>query len=272
LARADRVLQYFMPNDDAEQDRMDMQNRAMFLAAGGELLYAPVKDPRTIVDLGTGTGIWAIEISEKWPNAQVTGVDLSPIQPNFVPLNVKFEVDDVEDDWTWPENHFDVIYSQFMLSGSIANIRRYFEQAFKHCRAGGYFEIHDLYTKVSSDHVPIAEDSAVQEWCVLIREGIKGFNRTLDLDFEQLAQMMRDIGFVDVVHRPFKIPIGRWPSDPVLKEAGGLQQVAMLEGVEALSLAVFTRCLRWQPEEVQVFLAKVRKDFLMRKTYTYWPW
>lgn len=263
---------YFMPNDDAEQDRMDMQHRAMFLAAGSELLYAPVKDPRRIIDLGTGTGIWAIEISDKFPDAQVIGVDLSPIQPNFVPINVKFEVDDVEDDWTWPENHFDVIYSQFMLSGSISNIRKYFEQAFKHCAPGGYFELHDLFTSISSDHRPIADGSAVKEWCDLIREGIKGFNRTLELHFDELAEMMREVGFVDVVHRPFKIPIGRWPTDPTMKVAGGLQQVAMLEGVESLSLAVFTRCLRWQPEEVQVFLAKVRQDFLARKTYTYWPW
>jgi methylase of polypeptide subunit release factors len=120
-----------MPNDDAEQDRMDMQHRAMFLAAGGELLYAPVKSPQRILDLGTGTGIWAIDVADKYPEAEVYGVDLSPIQPTYVPPNLKFEVDDVEDDWTWPVNHFDVIYSQFMLSGSIANIRKYFEQAFK---------------------------------------------------------------------------------------------------------------------------------------------
>ena len=122
---------YFMPNDDAEQDRMDMQHRAMFLAAGGQLLYAPVENPRRILDLGTGTGIWAIDMADKYPEARINGVDLSPIQPSYIPANVKFEVDDVEDDWTWPENHFDVIYSQFMLSGSIANIVKYFTQAFR---------------------------------------------------------------------------------------------------------------------------------------------
>lgn len=120
-----------MPNDDAEQDRMDMQHRAMFLAAGGQLLYAPVENPRRILDLGTGTGIWAIDMADKYPEARINGVDLSPIQPSYIPANVKFEVDDVEDDWTWPENHFDVIYSQFMLSGSIANIVKYFTQAFR---------------------------------------------------------------------------------------------------------------------------------------------
>ena len=121
-----------MPNDDAEQERLSMQHRAMFLAAGGALVYAPVSErPQHILDLGTGNGIWAIDMADKYPEAQVVGVDLSPIQPTWVPPNVKFEIDDVEDDWTWPRDHFDIIYSQFMLAGSISNIRKYFQQAFE---------------------------------------------------------------------------------------------------------------------------------------------
>lgn len=97
-------------------------------------------------------------------------------------------------------------------------------------------------------------------------------DRHLDLDFENLAEMMREVGFTDVVLRPFKIPVGSWPADARLKEAGQLQQVAMVEGIEALTLAIFTRCLQWSVEEVQVFLALVRKEFFKKRTYTYWPW
>jgi hypothetical protein len=45
----------------------------------------------------------------------------------------------------------------------------------------------------------------------------------------------------------------------------------MIEGVESLTLAIFTRCLGWSAEEVQVFLAQVRKEFKLAKGYTYWP-
>ena len=30
----------------------------------GELFSAPVKDPKRVLDLGTGTGLWAIEYAE----------------------------------------------------------------------------------------------------------------------------------------------------------------------------------------------------------------
>ncbi|OAL21996.1 hypothetical protein AYO22_07593 [Fonsecaea multimorphosa] len=254
--------QYFMPNDSAEHERLELQHRAMFLAAGGQLFYSPVKRLQNVLDLGTGIGTWAIDVADAHPEAIVVGVDLSPIQPTLAPPNTKWEIDDVEDDWTWPPNHFDLIYSQFMLSGSIANFQK----------PGGYFELRDLATYLRSDHAPISPDNAVDEWCRLMRQGIVGMGRRLDLDFEELGNLMRQVGFVDVVVRPFKIPIGRWPSDPRLKEAGLYQLYAMLEGVEALTLAIFTRCLGWEPERVQVFLADVRKEFKATKRYTYWPW
>jgi methylase of polypeptide subunit release factors len=51
----------------------------------GRLHLAPLKDIKLerALDFGTGTGIWAIEFAEKYPNCQVIGSDLSPIQPEL---------------------------------------------------------------------------------------------------------------------------------------------------------------------------------------------
>ncbi|VTT57537.1 unnamed protein product [Fusarium fujikuroi] len=81
---------YPLPNDEAEQNREDMLHAMMLEATDGRLFYAPIdENPQRIADLGTGTGIWAIEIGEKYPSAEVLGLDLSPIQPTWVPPNVK---------------------------------------------------------------------------------------------------------------------------------------------------------------------------------------
>lgn len=55
-------------------------------------------------------------MAQKHPQAQVLGVDLSPIQPRFVPENCAFVVGDVEEPWAWDEN-FDFIHSGNMAQG-----------------------------------------------------------------------------------------------------------------------------------------------------------
>lgn len=49
-------------------------------------------------------------MADKYPMAAVLGVDLSPIQPAFVPPNCSFEIDDLTLEWTFPEDHFDFIH------------------------------------------------------------------------------------------------------------------------------------------------------------------
>lgn len=55
-------------------------------------------------------------MAEEFPDALITGVDLSPIQPSLVPENVHFFVDDIEDEWVDPENKYDYIHLRFALN------------------------------------------------------------------------------------------------------------------------------------------------------------
>lgn len=52
-----------LPNDDKEQERLDILHHVFRLTLGGALCRtAPeLKTPGLILDIGTGTGIWAID-------------------------------------------------------------------------------------------------------------------------------------------------------------------------------------------------------------------
>ncbi|RDW56650.1 hypothetical protein BP5796_13115 [Coleophoma crateriformis] len=92
---------YAFPNDEPENDRLDLQNHAFLLTLGGRLYSAPIPKEQTlhrVLDVGTGTGIWAIDFADEHPETEVIGVDLSPIQPNFIPPNLIFEIDDLEEE------------------------------------------------------------------------------------------------------------------------------------------------------------------------------
>lgn len=73
-----------------EQDREDMKHAMTVAVCGDKLHFCPLGEhPGRVLDLGTGTGIWAVDMGDAYPSAEVIGVDLSPIQPTFVPPNGK---------------------------------------------------------------------------------------------------------------------------------------------------------------------------------------
>ncbi|CAH0021566.1 unnamed protein product [Clonostachys rhizophaga] len=105
---------------DEKYERLDLQYHLSLRTLDDKLYICPVgRDGgiplRNVLDLGTGTGAWALDFAEENPETQVYGVDLSPIQGPFVPPNVTFQVDDVEDQWTY-STKFDFIYSRHMTS------------------------------------------------------------------------------------------------------------------------------------------------------------
>ncbi len=56
---------YLFPNDDREQDREDLKHAMYLKLFNKQLHYAPINtENANVIDLGTGTGIWAIDCEE----------------------------------------------------------------------------------------------------------------------------------------------------------------------------------------------------------------
>lgn len=137
--QAFRRGKYVMPNDDREQERMDIHYHSVRLAFGNQHFFAPIERPIAILDVGTGTGIWAMDVADDYPEARVIGVDLSPIQPTAVPPNLQFQIMDADEDWDFSER-FDLIHTRLMNGFSIKSWPFFYQQAFAHMRPGGWVE------------------------------------------------------------------------------------------------------------------------------------
>ena len=226
-----------------------------------------------------------IDMGERYPKARLIGTDLSPIQPEYVPDNVRFEIDDLESEWLFKPNRFDLIHSRYMI-GAVANWKRMIAQAFgyvqgqprvdllsltggRHCRPGGYLEIQelDVHTMRSDDGTDAAAHN-LKEYGRLLREAMRKYKKPMPghRDFKPLLE---EAGFIDVEEHFKKMPLNGWSGDDTLKEVGNGQCAHYDEHLLGMSIGFFTRALNWDEGEVQVLLARVRTELKNPKIHCY---
>ncbi|KXH36300.1 hypothetical protein CSAL01_02670 [Colletotrichum salicis] len=263
--------EYPFPNDEKESDRLDLQHNIYLLTLNYKLgLAPPNENPKAqrVLDLGTGTGLWAIDFGDEHPEAEVVGVDLTPVPTAFVPPNVKFEVDDFEEPWTYSQP-YDYIHIRG-LSGSVDDWGKFFKKAYDHLTPGGYTELFEGHMRPDCDDGTLTSESALMRWVDKVEEASKIFGRPY-IDVLGLVPHLKKAGFVDVEIVKYKWPVSPWPKDPYYKELGEWCLKNFMEGLEAWSLGAFTRALNWTKEEVQVFLIQVRNELKDRRIHAYSP-
>ncbi|KAF5679188.1 methyltransferase [Fusarium heterosporum] len=261
---------YNFPNDESESERLDLQHNLWLLTLHGELGLSPkIKESaKRVLDAGTGTGLWAIEYADLHPEAQVTGVDLSPIQPTMVPPNCTFEIDDLEKEWTWSEP-FDFIFARTM-TGSFADTEKFIQNAYANLEPGGYLEMQDLTYPIACDDDTLLPDSALVRSGLLSIEASAKAGREIDLP-PKYKNFFEKAGFTEIVEKKYKWPINEWPKDKHHKELGKWSYANMNEGLEGLLLALFTRFLGWSADEVRVLCSAMRKQLRDRNVHAYIP-
>lgn len=199
--------QYPLPNDQEEQDRLALMHHLFKLLSGGDLYRAPInrdRPPRRILDVGTGTGEWAVEMAEDFTTAEVVGTDLSPIQPSWAPPNCRFYIDDAESDWTFaPGEAFDYIHVR-SLSGGIGDWPRLMRQAFHHLRPGGWFEAQESEAIVLSDDGTHEHAATIVDWQNRLNQASKKFGKPLHTAPE-IAGWMETEGFINVSDDIYKV-------------------------------------------------------------------
>lgn len=160
-------------------------------------------------------------MADRHPTAEVLGVDIAPMQPQWVPPNCSFEIDDVESDWLYRFDHFDFIHArEFLLA--IRDWPKLMRQSFDHLKPGGWLELSCSMPEPGSDDNTIPENSAWVQFTAVffkIGEAIGASGHAPKLWKSQLEAQ----GFEDVHEYIFKIPCNSWAKDKRLKNIGALE-------------------------------------------------
>jgi SAM-dependent methyltransferase len=105
--------------------------------------FAPVPQPREILDVGCGFGRWLADMANSFPDCNMHGVDLvEPSTSNHLPAGCKVTLADIHDGLPFENNRFDIVHQQ-SLRFFIPNNRWRLvaEELFRVCRPGGYAEL-----------------------------------------------------------------------------------------------------------------------------------
>lgn len=109
----------------------------MFLKMFDDKPYiAPIETPQNIIDLGTGTGLWASFIADWFDGeegrhyATVKAVDLAPQTESSVQPNLEFEVDDITKDWA-SNILYDLVHIR-LLWGVIDDWSKVYAESFRY--------------------------------------------------------------------------------------------------------------------------------------------
>ncbi|TQN65883.1 Secondary metabolism regulator LAE1, partial [Colletotrichum shisoi] len=250
---------YSLPNDERENERLgkstmssfvysttrlvaqegsptiiDVQHNMFLLSFDNKLGTAPPNirgsnvEVKRVLDVGTGTGIWAMEFGDEHPETEAYS------QP------------------------FDYIHTRMMTS-SIGNWKEYIQKCFDNLEPNGYLELNEIDLTPGCDDGTLKDSHALVEMARLWGAAAEHFGRPFQNN-RDLVGIMADVGFVDIHAQTFKWPSNPWPRDKKHKELGYWNYDNSVAGLEAFMMAPFTRVHGWTKEEVTVFAMQVRNE------------
>ncbi|KAF9270828.1 S-adenosyl-L-methionine-dependent methyltransferase [Marasmius fiardii PR-910] len=217
---------YHLPADAEELDRLDAQHNLFREIMG---MYAPCMDeimvddvpgePKTILDLGCGSGSWIMEAARDYPNCSAVAVDLVPMQSQTLPPNLRSEVDDINLGLEHFYGDFNVVHARLISSG----IKDY-EGLIHHInfvlKPGGLMDIMEFDFHMYDENYRRIEVSTSHigapwwpRWLAFLEAAIRSKGGDADAATHLHSWTANHASFEGVVYREFWVPASPWRRD-----------------------------------------------------------
>lgn len=202
---------YILPKDDEEINRLDFQHYLFRYALKGNYA-APLEAPANILDVGTGTGRWAMEMAATFPTANVIGLDVVPPPADDTaslghgldrrPDNYVYVQGNVLDGLPFPDATFDYVHQRLLTAAVPADRWQWLvNELMRVAKPGGWVELLEA--------IPTRGGPAMNhlyEWFLGV-----GLSRGINmLTSPQIGNFLRNAGAQHVVEHDLPMALGSW--------------------------------------------------------------
>ncbi|KAG6093798.1 hypothetical protein E4U30_004001 [Claviceps sp. LM220 group G6] len=211
------------------------------------LIHNILQSGAHVLDLGTGTGRWCIELANVYPNSIFEGMDLTAIQPDWH-----------ESGWTYLEDKLDYVHVRHLIH-SIKDRGQMWKRIYSHFKPGSYVEIQEFMYTAACDDNSCDGPYAVRDFLNYLAAGLQALGSDLN-SIQYIKEELIDSGFTELCYQDLKCPIGPWAKNLRLQECGHILRDVTMWGLEGLARRPFRDGLHWTPTQIHMFLVNVRTD------------
>ncbi|KAJ7137906.1 S-adenosyl-L-methionine-dependent methyltransferase [Mycena epipterygia] len=233
----------------------------------------------SIMDVGCGSGIWAIEMAEKYPNARVVGVDLAANVNLAHPKNFEFVRMDLTVGLPPVDGGYDIIHAR-CLTGHLKDPAAFVRSAYEFLKPGGLIILGEVYKAADANKqqlTPLFPNVQYSTEALKTGSWLAGWHTLYFKRFYFYANnhtveslLATHGGFSPVQQNRYFAPVG-WPGDDNADrgELGQMSQKTALAFIQASKSAILASG-EYSAAEVAGWADSIEQE--ARTKYIYLPW
>ena len=215
---------YLLPKDAQEDQRLNFQHFVLYRTISNHYLAPLSPTTATILDVGTGTGIWASDMAQLFPQAHIIGVDVALTSlPRPLPTTCLFSQANVLQGLPFPDQQFEFTHQRLLVAAiPAAHWPAVIRELVRVTRPGGWIELLEVGDTIQNAGPATAR---LLTWMTTIS---KAFGFEMEV-LRHLGDLLTQEGCQSVEAQNIPIPLGSWAGS-----VGDMMKADVLRGYSAL--------------------------------------